>query len=528
MDTLLAEQYKNEIGAPFTDSLTGLYNNGFFQITLENELKRFDRYGHGFSVAVIDVDSFSHFNMSHGPLEGDRLLKEIAGIIKKNCREADLAARYSGNMFVVMVPESNCHQALKVAERIRQDIEKKYHGDTTVSVGLACCPDDATTSRMLITKANDALTKAKLQGKNNIHFFQKEIVAGSDVPPTILIVDDDSRNLKLLEGILFPTNCELIKATNGIDTLKIVKKTNVDIVLLDIMMPEMDGYEVCRQLKSSEATRLIPVVLITALDDTEARIKGIEAGADDFITKPPNKMELLARTKSLIKLKRLNDNLASIEYVLFSLAKTVEAKDKYTQGHVERVSRLAFTLGKKMGLSEREMEALRYGGILHDIGKIAIPGDILNKPGPLSPEEWKVMKNHPVAGYNICLPLKKNLGCALEVIRHHHEKLDGSGYPDGLKNEEISAAARIMAVVDIYDALVTDRPYREGIPVEEAVGILKQEAINDKLDQAVVGHLIEVVSEELRMDVSQKISGHQQSPAPSRGLPHTPSSAGGR
>ena len=500
MDTMLAEQYESEIGAPFTDSLTGLYNNGFFQITLAYELKRFERYGNAFSIALIDVDSFSHFNMSRGPLEGDRLLKEIAGLIKKNSREVDLAARYSGNLFAIIVTESNCRQALKVAERIRQDVEKEYDGASTVSIGLACCPDDATTCRMLISKANEALLKAKLQGKNNIHFFEKEINSGTDIPPTILIVDDDSRNLKLMEGMLFSSHCELIKASNGIDALNIVTKTNVDLVLLDIMMPEMDGYEVCRHLKGSEATRLIPVVLVTALDDTEAKIKGIEAGADDFITKPPNRMELLARTKSLIKLKKLNDNLTSIEYVLFSLAKTVEAKDKYTQGHVERVSRLATTLGKKMGLSEKEMEALRYGGVLHDIGKIAVPGDILNKPGPLSAEEWIVMKTHPVAGYNICLPLKKNLGYALEVIRHHHEKLDGSGYPDGLKNEEISPAARIMAVVDIYDALVTDRPYREGMSLEKAVEILKQEAHDEKLDKKVVEHLIEIVSADLMMD----------------------------
>ena len=503
MDTLLAEQYENEIGAPFTDSLTGLYNNGFFQISLEIELKRFERYGNAFSIALIDVDSFSHFNMSHGPLKGDRLLKQVAGLIKKNSREVDLAARYSGNLFAVIVTKSNCQQALKLAERIRHDVEKKSNGASTVSIGLACCPDDATTGRMLISKANEALLKAKIQGKNSIHFFEQEINTGCDKPPTILIVDDDSRNLKLLEGILFSTDCELIKATNGIDTLNIVKKTNVDLVLLDVMMPEMDGYEVCRHLKGSEATRLIPVVLVTALDDREAKIKGIEAGADDFITKPPNKMELLARTKSLIKLKRLNDNLTSIEYVLFSLAKTVEAKDEYTQGHVERVSQLAIALGNKMGLSEREMESLRYGGILHDIGKIGIPKDILNKPGPLSDEEWKVMKNHPVAGYNICLPLKKNLGSALEIIRHHHEKRDGSGYPDGIKDEEISTAARIMAVVDIYDALVTDRPYRKGMPLEKAVGILKQDADNKKLDPAVVNYLIEFVEDERRADTAQ-------------------------
>lgn len=178
------------------------------------------------------------------------------------------------------------------------------------------------------------------------------------------------------------------------------------------------------------------------------------------------------------------------------------------RGHVERVSKLAIILGKKMGLSDREMEALRYGGVLHDIGKIAVPGHILNKPGPLSPEEWEVMKAHPIVGYNICLPLKKNLGYALEVIRHHHEKLDGSGYPDGLKNEEISPAARIMAVVDTYDALVTDRPYRGGMPLEKAVDILKQEANSGKMDKVVVGHLVEVVSEDLRLNINQVVTAN--------------------
>ncbi len=172
MDNLLAEHYKNEIGAPFTDSLTGLYNNGFFQISLEYELKRFERYGNAFSIALIDVDSLSHFNMSHGPLEGDRLLKDVAGLIKKNCRDVDIAARYSGNLFAVIVTESNCQQAMVVAERIRNDIERQSDGASTVSIGLAGCPDDAATGRMLLSKADEALLRAKMQGKNNIHFFE--------------------------------------------------------------------------------------------------------------------------------------------------------------------------------------------------------------------------------------------------------------------------------------------------------------------------------------------------------------------
>ena len=178
MDILLAEKYESEIGAPFTDSLTGLYNNGFFQISLANEIKRAQRYGNVFSIALIDVDSFSYFNMSHGPLEGDRLLKEVAEFIKKNTREVDLAARYSGNSFAVIVTESNCQQTLTVADRIRSDVAKNSNGASTVSIGLASCPDDATTARILISKANEALIKAKLQGKNNIHFAENSMNKG--------------------------------------------------------------------------------------------------------------------------------------------------------------------------------------------------------------------------------------------------------------------------------------------------------------------------------------------------------------
>jgi putative two-component system response regulator len=204
-------------------------------------------------------------------------------------------------------------------------------------------------------------------------------------------------------------------------------------------------------------------------------------------------MELLARTESLITLKKLNNNLASIENVLFSLANTVEAKDSYTQGHVERVSHLAVGVGKKMSLTKRELEALRFGGALHDIGKIAVPSEILNKPGPLDPEEWEIMKTHPDLGCKICLPLKKNLGSALDVIRYHHEKLDGSGYPDGLKGEEIPNVARVMAIVDIYDALITDRPYRKGMTKDKALRILREEAQEGKLDKEILEKLEEMI-----------------------------------
>jgi putative two-component system response regulator len=233
--------------------------------------------------------------------------------------------------------------------------------------------------------------------------------------------------------------------------------------------------------------------MLTALDDSESRIKGIEAGADDFITKPPNKIELMARINALLKMNELNKKLASIESVMVSLANAVEAKDEYTQGHTERVSEFCVKLGKKMELSAIEIDALWIGGILHDIGKIGVSRKILNKPGSLDSEEFEIMKTHSVMGYKICLPLEKNLGPALEAILHHHEKLDGSGYPDGINGDEISVLARIMAIADIFDALDTDRPYRKAFPRAKTFEIMLSEANAGKLDKNILEHLINII-----------------------------------
>jgi len=494
MDRQLMKNYERETGVPFTDSLTGLFNHGFFQISLDREVKKSKRYGDPFTLALIDLDSFSQYNKRYGSVKGDRMLREISDLVMKNIRQTDLAARFSNDVLAVILLKSSSRSVLITAERIREAVDKMSGADLTISMGLASYPTDNGDGRSLIQKAKEALIEAKLRGKNRIYFFENKKRFIDQEKSIILVVDDEPLNVKLIEAILVPENYKVVKAFNGQDALTIIKKVDVDMVLLDIMMPNMDGYEVCRRLKGSEGTRLIPVVMITSLDNMESKIKGIEAGADDFLSKPVNNMELLARTKSLIKLKKLNNNLTSIENVLFSMANAVEAKDAYTQGHVERVSNMAMTLGTKMGLSAREIEALRFGGALHDIGKVGVPVNILNKPGPLNADEFEIMKAHADIGYKICLPLKKNLGLALDIIRHHHEKLDGSGYPDGLKGEEIPMVARIMAVVDIYDALITDRPYRKGMSRKKAFRILIEETGEGKLDKKVVELLTETIS----------------------------------
>ena len=435
MNVDLITDYENETKSSFTDCLTGLFNHGFFQLALDREIKRSRRYGAPFTLAFIDVDSFSSYNRDYGPAKGDRILKEIAGIVKKNIREVDIAARYSGDVFALILTECESRHATNVMERIRQDVEMLTGEIKTISIGIAHYPAASENKEIFIQKAKEALSSAKIEGKNRISTCKEEKDLLTDHTPRILIVDDEPKNIKLLEAFLLRFNYEILKADNGEDALSIIGRTDVDMVLLDVMMPRMDGFEVCRRIKGSQNTRMIPVVMVTALDDTEARVKAIESGADDFITKPPNRIELQARVRSMIKVKILNNTLTSLESVLFSLANTVEAKDEYTRGHTQRVSELAVALAVKMGLSTKDINEIKIGGIIHDVGKIGVPRAILNKPGRLELEEFEIMKTHPSIGYRICLPLKKSLGMVLDIIYYHHEKLDGSGYPEGLQGD---------------------------------------------------------------------------------------------
>lgn len=493
MEAVLRDEYEKETESSFTDSLTGLCTHGFFQACLDREISRHQRHGEPFSLALIDVDWFSGYNRRHGSLEGDKALKHVAHEINRSIREVDLAGRYSGDVFAVMFIRCTVAQAEIAGERIRKAIEEKVGKRLTVSIGIASYSKESTKDAFL-NKADDALLQAKMRGKNRVYLTEETQPLEEELSPRVLIVDDEPLNLQLLEALLCPLNYEVVKASNGPDALHIVNKAEVDLVLLDVMMPGMDGFEVCRRLKQNESTRLIPVVLLTAMDGMDARLAGIESGADDFLTKPPNKAELLARTRSLVWVKSLNDKLTSVENVLFSLANTIEAKDSYTEGHVQRVANMAASLGRLMGLTEKDLKALTLGGILHDIGKIKVADSILNKPGALLPDEWEIMKEHSEIGYQICHPLKKSLGAALDVIRYHHEKLDGTGYPFGLKDGEIPVVARIMAVVDIYDALVTDRPYRKGMSTKDGIRILQEMVNEGKLDSEVVHCFANMIS----------------------------------
>ena len=482
--------YEKQSEMPFTDNLTGLFHHGFFLNVLAREIKRSLRYRESISLALIDIDAFSVYNRQHGPLQADRDLKEIATIIRNCVRDVDLPARFGGDIFAVILTKTDASSFVSALERIRDAIKERYRGVLTVRIGAAACPEDADNMDDLIGRAQDALKRAKMEGRDGLFFFERaEEVTGAD-EPRVLVVDDNPVNVKMLEAMLFPLKYQVSKAFSGLEALSLIERGDIDLVLLDIMMPGIDGIEVCRRIKQQEHTRIIPVVMVTAQDEIEAKVRSIEAGADDFISKPANKLELLARTRSLIAVKRLNENMIGFENALISLANAVEAKDVYTRGHIKRVSSMAMQLGKRMNRSSRELEALRIGGILHDIGKIGIPDAILKKEGALDPGEWEVMKTHPDVGYRLVYPLKRTLHQALDIIRYHHEKMNGSGYPDGLKGEAICMVARIMAVADCYDALITDRPYRKAFTQEEVRRLMRQEAGEGKLDGQVVDTLI--------------------------------------
>jgi putative two-component system response regulator len=303
--------------------------------------------------------------------------------------------------------------------------------------------------------------------------------------PRILVVDDNVDNAFLMRQLLGSRGYEVVAAANATEAESQMNIHPPDLVLLDVIMPGKSGYEICHQWKSDPATRLIPVVMITGLTDREDKIRGIEAGADDFLNKPIFPEELFARVKSLLKLKEFTDELENAEATLCMLGLSVESRDPYTEGHCERLASLASELGAHLGLSLDDQVALRRGGYLHDLGKIAIPDEILKKGSNLSADEWKAMRLHPEIGENICKPLK-SLREVLPIIRHHHEHWDGSGYPDGLAGQEIPLLARVLQVVDVYDALRTARPYKPVLTHDQAAETMRKEASGGMWDKELV------------------------------------------
>ncbi|MCK5673262.1 MAG: response regulator [Spirochaetales bacterium] len=489
------KRYSELIGCNPKEELTGLFTPGFFFYYIETLIQEYknDSKDLSFVLTAVELNSLDVINKNEGYLSGDLILKSFGNIIEETIRDKDLATRISGNTFLIFFYNLNPGEEYNVINRIRLTMTNKNYKNLSMGTGFATYPQNGVN-----------ISQLKELALINLDYSRHSNIQGDGAEPgnwisvegiNILIVDDDEKNRKLLKAMIEPLKYNIFLAESGESALVMIKRQEFDIVLLDAMMPGVNGFEVCKILKSSEETWQIPIIMVTALDDIDSKIRGIEAGADDFIVKPPRREEITARIKSLVRLRQVNRNYTSIENVLLSLANAVEAKDSYTQGHTERVSILAEKLGRIMNLPEKDIIALRLGGILHDVGKIAVPIEILNKPGPLNDEEWKIMKSHTDIGYNICLPLSQTLGGALDIIRHHHEKMDGSSYPDGLSGDAISVNSRILSIVDIYDALTSDRPYRKSMDKEYAITILKESASNNLLDKKIVDILIKLIKD---------------------------------
>lgn len=317
--------------------------------------------------------------------------------------------------------------------------------------------------------------------------------SGESEQPKILVVDDHPASRMTAAALLAVEGYEVLEAENGPAALSMVLQCKPDVILLDVMMPGMDGFEVCRQLKQDEQTRLLPVIFITALNDRRSRIRGIEAGGDDFLTKPFDRLELAARVKSLVRQKRLNEDLDHAEQVVFSIARSIESRDPNTGDHCERLVAMGKAFGEYLRLSRADVRDLMWGGYLHDIGKVGIPDAVLLKKGKFTPDELEVMKQHVLIGEKICQPLRTMRG-VLPIIRYHHERWDGTGYPDRLAGNQIPMLAQVFQIIDIYDALTSERPYKKAFTPEEALEIIAEETAKGWRNPKLVQEFTEFIS----------------------------------
>jgi putative two-component system response regulator len=337
--------------------------------------------------------------------------------------------------------------------------------------------------------------------------IEREKAGSMKTQPTVLVVDDEKIVRDTLEALL-GADYNLNFAENGIEGLSLAIQTQPDIILLDVMMPGMDGFEVCRKIRADQHLAEIPIIMITALEDRNSRMEGLRAGADDFIAKPFDSMELLARIQTITRLNRYrriveqrNELEELHKELLISYHKTIEGwsnaldlRDKETEGHTQRVTQKCIEFARAVGVYEEELEFVRMGGLLHDVGKLGVPDSILLKPGKLTEEEWTVMRMHPVYAYQWLSPITflKN---AVDIPYCHHEKWDGSGYPRGLRGNDIPLFARLFAIVDVWDALSSDRPYRAAMSQEDVLQYIRDQS-GSHFDPSLVDTFIKLINGE--------------------------------
>jgi putative two-component system response regulator len=328
-----------------------------------------------------------------------------------------------------------------------------------------------------------------------------ELFTVLDTEPTILLVDAVDLNRRVLRATLASTGARFVEAKGPLQAFEILQRERVDLVVCDMFLPDLSGLEFCRRLKSDRNTNLLPVLMLTSVEGSELEVEGLTSGADEYLLQPAHPSVLKARVLSMLRHKAALDSLDEVESILFTLAQAVEERDKCTSDHCRRLSFFSVELGIRLGLSRNELLALHRGGYLHDIGKVGIPDSILNKQGELTEDEWRIMRSHVIRGEEICRPMK-SLTTVLPIIRHHHEKWDGTGYPDRLKGNQIPLLARILQIADVFDALSSERSYKKALSMDDACRQLEKEAAAGWRDPELVPIFIAMLkdqNEETRM-----------------------------